>query len=135
MVSVRRWQEAGEKLREYRENYRDGRGKKLSIYKVAKILSISGNYLSELERGLKSPSDVVLMNIAEFYNIDKSELFSMYDKIIPEERSFILSNPEFRKTLTHLSIDERLTDEDKEYLSDELYKLYNNLTVKKNNRN
>lgn len=135
MVSVHKWEEAGEKLRQYRENYRDGRGKKLSIYKVAKRLNISGNYLSELERGLKCPSDVVLMNISEFYNVDKSELFAMYGKIVPEERSFILSNPEFRKTLTNLSIDERLTDEDKDYLSEELHKIYNELTVRKKKLN
>lgn len=130
-LSGAKWADAGKRLRELRENYVDDRGRKLSLFKVAKQLHISGNYLSELERGVKCPSDVVLHSIAEFYSIDKGELFALYEKIVPEQKEYLLANPPLRKTLTSLSIDENLTDEEKEYLSGELYKLYEQLTEKK----
>ena len=64
-----KWKEAGEKLKECRKST------KLSIFKVAKKVHISGNYLSRLERGINAPSDTVIFNLAEFYNIEPSELF------------------------------------------------------------
>ncbi|MPN42560.1 hypothetical protein SDC9_190117 [bioreactor metagenome] len=95
-----------------------------SVHKVAKAVHISGNYLSEIERGLKEPSDVVLDSLADYYECDKAELFSLYGRIPPEETNLLLKNPPFRKILTQLSLDDRLTDDEKDKLSTEFHKLY-----------
>lgn len=120
-----KWVEAGARLRELRKT------KKLSVFKVAKVLNISGNYLSEIERGLKPPSDMVLLAIAEYYNLDKTELFAYYDRIVPEEKELLLGIPSLRKTITHLSVDDDLTDEEKDFLSNQLYDIYQELVKKR----
>lgn len=109
---------AGEKLRDLRNKRNE------SVHKVAKAVHISGNYLSEIERGLKEPSDVVLDSLADYYECDKAELFSLYGRIPPEETNLLLKNPPFRKILTQLSLDDRLTDDEKDKLSTEFHKLY-----------
>ena len=107
-----RWINAGKKLRELRK--KTG----LSLFKVSKKLHISGNYLSLLERGKQSPSNTVLYNIAEFYNVPSQELFDLYEKIDPNEANNIINAPpSLRKVLTQLSVDKKLSDDEKERLS------------------
>lgn len=107
-----RWINAGKKLRELRKETG------LSLFKVSKKLHISGNYLSLLERGKQSPSNTVLYNIAEFYNVPSQELFDLYEKIDPNEANNIINAPpSLRKVLTQLSVDKKLSDDEKERLS------------------
>lgn len=109
---------AGKKLRELRKETG------LSIFKVAKQLHISGNYLSLLERGKQSPSNTVLYNIAEYYNIDSSELFRLYNKLDPQEMNDIINTPKnIRKLLTQLSLEKKLSDEEKRNVQKEIIKL------------
>lgn len=54
--------------------------KGLILAEVAKELDISTNYLSELERGKKSPSDRTVVSIAEYYNVPVLELFLLLDR-------------------------------------------------------
>lgn len=113
---------AGERLKELR-------GKKgESVHKVARAIHISGNYLSELERGLKSPSDVVLESLASYYTADISEIFSLYNRIAPSEANLLLRNPSLRKIVTQMSIDKRIGTEDVESFAREMHKFYENLT-------
>lgn len=115
-----KYKQAGEKLRALRKETG------LSIYKVAKQLNISGNYLSLLERGKQSPSNQVIYNIADFYNIDCSELFALYNKENPQQsEEFKKLNPHLREVLTQLSIDKRLSDDEKETLSRHITDLIN----------
>lgn len=114
-MAEERYAEAGKKLRELRKEIG------LSIFKVAKQLHISGNYLSLLERGKQSPSDTVLYNIAEYYNIDSSELFKLYNKLDPQEMNDIINTPkDVRKLLTQLSLEKKLTDDEKKALQKEI---------------
>jgi len=116
-----KWKSAGEKLRVLRK--KTG----LSIFKVAKNIHVSGNYLSMIERGSRAPSDVVLHNIAEFYNVDRDELFSLYDKVQPSTLSNIVANPHLRKLVTQLSTDKRLTSEDFEDIALQISKVHDEL--------
>jgi transcriptional regulator with XRE-family HTH domain len=54
--------------------------KRLILAEVAKELDISTNYLSELERGKKSPSDRMVVSIAEYYKIPVLDLFLLLDR-------------------------------------------------------
>lgn len=115
-----RWINAGKKLRELRKETG------LSLFKVSKKLHISGNYLSLLERGKQSPSNTVLYNIAEFYNVPSQELFDLYEKIDPNEANNIINAPpSLRKVLTQLSVDKKLSDDEKERLSKVVSELIN----------
>lgn len=115
---------AGEKLRELRKKT------KMSIFKVAKQVHISGNYMSLLERGINNPSDEVLFNLAEFYNIDPSELFKLYDRVMPPTNEQLKKMPSLRKIITEISIDPKLTAEEKEEISNQIYEIANKLVNK-----
>ena len=120
--------QAGKQLRDLRKKTTK------SVHKVAKDVHISGNYLSEIERGIKEPSDLVLESISNYYGIEKSELFSLYSRIAPTETNVLLNNPNFRKTITQVSMDERLTDDDRALLYEEFHKLYESLADKKESK-
>lgn len=113
---------AGEKLKELRAK------KGVSVHKAAKAVHISGNYLSELERGLKEPSDVVLESLSNYYNIDLSEIFSLYNRLAPAEANLLLNNPSLRKIVTQMSIDERIGTEEVESFAKEMHRFYKSLT-------
>ena len=119
-----KWIKAGTKLRECRK------ATNLSIFKVAKKVHISGNYLSRLERGINVPSDTVIFNLAEFYNIDPSELFALYDRAPSPNSETLNSIPSLRKILTEISLDSRLSNEEKEEFANTVYQLTLNLKNK-----
>lgn len=117
--------EVGKFLREER--------KKLgwSVFKVAKAIGISGNYLSQIERGKLTPSDSVLYSISEFYNKEPSEIFSLYNKIYSEDIKEMLSIPSIKRLLLEMSLDKRLTKEEKEEIGNQMYEIMMNLISKK----
>lgn len=119
------YKKAGEQLKQYRKKTGN------SIFKVARRINISGNYLSELERGLKEPSDTVLEAIAEYYGLPLDKTFALYDRIAPVETTLLLNNPTLNKTLVQISIDDRLTAEEQKHLSNEFKKLYDDLVKDK----
>lgn len=119
-----KWEHAGNVLRELRKKT------KLSIYKVAKNVHITGNYLSLLERGINNPSDTVLFNLAEYYGVDPSELFKLYDKVVPPNDEQLKAIPSLKKIMTEISIDTKLTPEEKETFANQVYKIANDLINK-----
>lgn len=119
------WEEIGSYLRNLRES------KYLSLNKVAKKLNISANYLSLIERGQNAPSDEVLYSIAEFYDLDKDVLFNRYSRVTPEDKKLLLEHKSLRKTITQLSMDDRLTEEEKEQLTVQFYDLYREFVQRK----
>lgn len=119
-----KWKQAGEKLREIRKQT------KLSIYKVARKTHITGTYLATLERGECAPSDRVLLNLSEFYQVDPSELFKLYDKFVPPTNEQLNAIPSLKKIITEISIDEKLTHEEKEKFAKQVYQIANDLINK-----
>ena len=115
---------AGEKLRQLRKE------SKLSVFKVAKQIHISGNYLSLLERGLNSPSDAVLFNLADFYGVEPAGLFKLYDRVVPPNNEQLTAIPSLKKIMTEISIDPRLTPEEKEEFAQRVYNIANDLIDK-----
>ncbi|MBC8579990.1 MAG: helix-turn-helix domain-containing protein [Zhenhengia sp.] len=101
------WVCAGEKLRELRKE------KNLSVHKVGRQLGVSGNYISLIERGKTLPGESMLIGLAEFYDIDKQELFDMYGRIESEQVPNIIALPSsIRKTLNQISKDKSLSNEE-----------------------
>jgi transcriptional regulator with XRE-family HTH domain len=115
---------AGDKLRELRKKTT------FSVFKVAKQVHISGNYLSLLERGINSPSDTVLFNLSEFYGVEPSELFKLYDRVVPPNNEQLTAIPSLGKIMTQISVDDKLTTEEKEAFAKQVYKIANDLIDK-----
>lgn len=101
----------------------------LSIFKVAKKVHISGNYLSLLERGANAPSNTVLFNLSEFYNVPPEQLFKLYGKVVPPTPEQLIKMPSLKKIITEISIDPRLSDEEKEIFANRIYEIASNLNV------
>lgn len=120
-----KWKSAGESLRDIRKKT------KLSVFKVAKKTHISGSYLSMLERGLNCPSDEVLLNLAEFYNVEPSDLFRLYNKVVPPTNEQLEKMPYLKGLITQLSIDPKLTPEEKESVASQVYEIVGNLNKSK----
>lgn len=99
----------------------------LSVFKVARRVHISGNYLSLLERGANAPSDTVLFNLAEFYKVPPERLFELYDRIVPPTPEQISKMPSLKKIITEISIDSRLTKEEKEAFANRVYEIAESL--------
>ncbi|AQR98143.1 helix-turn-helix domain-containing protein [Clostridium saccharoperbutylacetonicum] len=114
-----KWHNAGTKLRELRKTLKP----KMSVFKVAKQIHISGNYMSLIERGLNCPNDQILFNLAEFYGVDPGDLFKLYDKMIPPTLEQMNAIPSLRKIMTEISIDEKLSSDEKEAFAKRVYEI------------
>lgn len=119
-----KWKQAGEKLKEIRKKT------SLSVFKVAKKTHISGSYLSMLERGINCPSDTVLFNMAEFYQVNPADLFKLYDRVIPPTNEQLNAVPSLKKIITQISIDPKLSATEKEAFAEQLYKIANDIITK-----
>ena len=102
-----KWIEAGLVLRDLRKSTG------LSVHKVGRQIGVSGGYIAKIERGENNPSDAVLESLAELYGKDGQELFNLYNKVESNEiKSFAKLHPEIRKTVTAISTDRNITDEE-----------------------
>jgi len=99
--------EAGAKLRELRKNTG------LSTYKVGKRVGVSGNYIGMIERGQKNPSEAILASLAEIYEVNREDVFSLYKRVANEELEQIMQlHPEIRKTMASISTSRNISDEE-----------------------
>ena len=48
---------------------------------VSKALGISPSYLSEIEKGVRMPSDELIEELATYYGISENDLFQRYGKL------------------------------------------------------
>ena len=97
-----------------------------TLTSTAKKLGISHPYLSEIEKGIKVPSDQLIRAIAKLYNIDEDDLFHRYGKVPILAREELENRPILQKTLSEIKTNKKLTDEEKDELYDKMYKLYVN---------
>ena len=104
---------AGAKLQEIRK------GTGLSIFKVGRAIGVSGGYISQIERGVRPPSDAVLIRLAELYNVEQKELFGLYEKLPDDEINMIMQMPELRNLFTELTSKKGITDEDRKEMLEE----------------
>lgn len=113
----------------YLRNIRKEKG--ISIFKVAKAINISRNYLSEIERGKKNPSDLVLEALIEFYGLDIEEVFSKYGRIYSGHFESIKQHPELIKMITTISTDKRIKNDEMIKIANELHSIYKGLIDRK----
>lgn len=68
------WRKAGKFIREKREQQGH------SVRALGDLINVTGNYVSEIERGIKPASDEVIRELAPHLYVDETELFNLYEK-------------------------------------------------------
>lgn len=99
----------------------------LSVYKCCRKLHISGNYLSLIERGVYAPSDQVLFNICDYFDVDPDYIFNLYGRVVPPTDEQLKKMPSLRNVVTDISVDSRLNIEEKDRIIKEIYRLANDI--------
>jgi len=95
----------------------------LRLIDVSSKINISPNFLSEIEKGKRIPSDSNIRKLAKLYNVDEIELFDMYGKIALSVKEELIENKGLQKTLI-LIRESGMSGEDKVRLYDGFYEMY-----------
>jgi transcriptional regulator with XRE-family HTH domain len=95
-----------------------------SLNEIASVMGVSKGYLSEVERGIRLPSDHFLTRIAEEYGADPEDIFYRFGKMPILSFNVIAQNKMLRKTITDIGKRKGLTDEQRERLCDSIYRAY-----------
>jgi transcriptional regulator with XRE-family HTH domain len=106
----------------YMTNLRTERG--ISLANLGKVLEISANFISEIERGVKSPGDKYIRNFSNYFNINENFLFRKYDKIPLLAREELADNVVLQQMLIEISSNQTLTGEQKSAFYDDMFKHY-----------
>ncbi|MDQ0976591.1 transcriptional regulator with XRE-family HTH domain [Neobacillus niacini] len=98
--------------------------KQLSMKEVADAIGISENFLSQVERDKKQPSDSVVTRIANFYKMDEAYLFERFGRIPLVVAEEIKENRTLHDTLYDISTNKKLSDDQKDKLYLDIQRLY-----------
>ncbi|HEY5562721.1 MAG TPA: helix-turn-helix transcriptional regulator [Clostridiaceae bacterium] len=104
--------EGGKLLKQLRNN-----DSNLTLKDVGAILGISLQYISELERGIKTPSDILIRELSECYHTNDYALSKTYNRVPLSASEFLEENIELQVLLSKLSV---MTDREniiKEFVS------------------
>lgn len=96
----------------------------LSLKEVAEAVGISENYMSNIERDKKTPSDLLIRKLANFYEIKEKYMFDRYDRIPLAIAEEIKDNELLNEVLYDISMNKRLNTEQKERLYKDIQALY-----------
>lgn len=115
---LKRMYEVGKFLRGIRTE------KGLTLEKISETLNVSSTFISDVERGKKSPSDQLIRGIANVYEVNEDELFTMYGKVPLVSRDELSRSKTIQNTLGEIARNKKLTDENKEEIYNELHRIY-----------
>lgn len=104
----------GEKLKKRRKELG------MTLEDVAKVVGVSTNYISLIEREKNVPNDEIITKLAELYKMDLDTLFVGFGKLPTPIVEEIKNSPSLRKILLEISNDSRLTKEQKQNLYERL---------------
>ncbi|MBC8579991.1 helix-turn-helix domain-containing protein [Zhenhengia yiwuensis] len=109
------WIEAGSKLRNIRKK------KGLSVFQVRDELGVPLSYIIKLERGKVMPSEAIIVSLAMLYEIDRKQIYDMYQLIESNRAEEIASlSPYLRQIANDRSISKLATQEYFDEVLDEL---------------
>jgi transcriptional regulator with XRE-family HTH domain len=106
-----------EKLKEFGQFlFKQRMDRKMSLVDAGKCIGISANYLGELERGEKEPSDNVLRQIAECYEVPEESLFSILRRVPLGIKEEVEHSEELQALLEEIARNKDLSEETKRVL-------------------
>jgi transcriptional regulator with XRE-family HTH domain len=106
----------------YMTSLRNERG--ISLANLGKVLDVSANFISEVERGIKSPGDKYIRKFSNHFDVDESYLFRKYGKIPLLARDELADNVMLQKMLEEIRKNPHITDERKKLFYADVYELY-----------
>lgn len=98
--------------------------KKLSLVVLGEKLGVSAAYLSNIEQGVKTMSDHFIRQIADFYSIDETIIFELMNRVPLLAREQLDESNNLQSLLVEIKRNKKLTDEKKQKIFDQMYKLY-----------
>lgn len=96
----------------------------LKLIDVAEAIGISKNFMSEIERMKKMPSDEVIEKLADFFGFDKKYLYDRFDRIPSKVAEELRSNERISNILYEITHNDELSEEDKDKLYEALERVY-----------
>jgi transcriptional regulator with XRE-family HTH domain len=66
------------------------RRKNLTLQQISKYCGVSLNFISLVERGVRTPSDEIILKLSEILGIESEDLFVVLGKIHPQIRTNVL---------------------------------------------
>jgi transcriptional regulator with XRE-family HTH domain len=100
--------------------------RELSMAQLGEQLGVSSAYLSNVESGVKSMSDHFIRQIADFYDVDEVTLFDLLGRVPLLAREQLNEASNLQDLLVEIKRDKKLTEDKKQMLFDQMYKLYKN---------
>lgn len=98
----------------------------MSLADLGIKLGVSSAYLSNVEQGVKTMSDYFVRQVADFFYIDENILFDLLKRTPLLAKEELEEESNLQKLLIEIRRDNKLTDERKQKLYDQMYKLYKN---------
>jgi XRE family transcriptional regulator, master regulator for biofilm formation len=107
--------------------------KGLSLTELGRLVGISANYAGELERGKKeNPSDEILRNLAEVYEVPEETLFALLDRVPLGIKEEFEMSPELQELLNEISLNKKLPEDKKKVLYKQILTYYESLLKDEN---
>lgn len=99
----------------------------VSLAKIGAVLEVSANYLSEIERGRKTPSDSLIRGLANYFQIDEDILYKKLGRVPLGAMEELHESEELQSVLSEIKKNPKIKEGDKEKLYKQLRLLYNDL--------
>lgn len=96
------------------------------IRDVADGVGVSENYVSEIERDLKQPSDEIIRNFAKYYGMDEAALFRKFGRVPLSVTEELLKSPIVNDLLYSISRNDSLDEKDKIDMYRKMVEVYKN---------
>lgn len=98
-----------------------------SLSEVGKKVGISTNYVGELERGVKEPSDEVVRKLANVYGIPEEQFFNVLNRVPLGIKEEVETSPELKKLISEIASNKELAEDTKENLYRKVREYYEKL--------
>jgi transcriptional regulator with XRE-family HTH domain len=106
--------------------------KKYTLENVAKLVGVSINYISKLEKGQSTPSDEIIVRLSEILGIEEDFIFNSYGKTPLSIRNALDKFPTLANDIASLQRRTDVSDKVKEELIQTWHHWYKKLLVENN---
>jgi transcriptional regulator with XRE-family HTH domain len=101
---------------------------KNTLSDIAGKVGVSPNYISEIEKGIKSnPSDEIVVKLAKVFELNEDDLFTAFKKVPLSVKNEVTAHPNLVKAISQLNSDPNLSHEQKEQFYEKLVYWYDKL--------
>jgi len=121
VITEREEQEGLVQFGEYIKQKRTEKG--ISVRDAGEKLGVSGNYISQLERGVKKTSDEMVKKIADVYELDEDTLYRKLGRIPISVLEEIKSNPSLQRAMSLVKT-KNIPEDKRREMEEELLKVY-----------